>query len=59
MILEYDDVIFAVGRQLRELARSSTVLLYARHADRGLQALLLTANLVVGRYDERLPMSTV
>ncbi len=65
VIVEYDDgifsslegddrdVIFAVGRQLRELAHSSTVLLYAPRAERGLRALLGTADQVVWRYDER------
>ncbi len=65
VVVEYDDgifsaleggdrdVIFAVGRQLRELARSSTVLLHAPRAERGLRALLGTADQVVWRYDER------
>ena len=67
VIVEYDDgvfsalegddrdVIFAVGRQLRELGQSSTVLLYAPRGDRGLRALLRTADQVVWRYDERPP----
>jgi len=67
VIVEYDDgifsalegedraVIFAVGRQLRELARSSTVLLYAPRAERGFRALLGTADQIVWRYDERPP----
>lgn len=65
VIVEYDDgifsplegddrdVIFAVGRTLRELARSSAVLLWAPRGDRGLRALLLTADQVVWHYDER------
>ena len=69
VIVEYDDgifsalegddrdVIFAVGRQLREMARSSTVLLYAPRAERGLRALLLSADQIVWRYDERAPVA--
>ena len=64
MIVEYDDgivsaleggdhdVIFAVGRQLRELTHSSTVLLYAPRVERGLRALLGTADKIFWRYDE-------
>ena len=67
VIVEYDDsifsplegdardVIFAVGRTLRELAQTSAVLLYAPRADRGLRALLSTADQVVWRYHERPP----
>ena len=67
VVVEYDDelfsalegddrdVIFAVGRALQELARSSAVLLYAPRADRGLRALLRAADQVVWRYDERAP----
>ena len=70
VIVEYDDgivsalegedrdVIFAVGRQLRELAHASTVLLYAPRAERGLRALLGTADQIVWRYDERPPAPT-
>ena len=65
VIVEYDDgifsslegedrdVIFTVGRTLRELARSSTVLLYAPRADRGLKGLLRTADQVVWHFEER------
>jgi len=65
VIVEYDDgifsslegedrdVIFAVGRTLRELAGSAAVLVWAPRADRGLRALLRTADQVVWRYDER------
>jgi hypothetical protein len=65
VIVEYDDgifsplegedrdVIFTVGRQLRELSRSSAVLLWAPRAERELRALLRTADQVVWQYDER------
>ena len=65
VIVEYDDgifssleggdrdVIFAVGRTLRELAPSAAVLVYAPRADRGLRALLGTADQVVWHYNER------
>jgi hypothetical protein len=65
VIVEYDDgifsplegddrdVIFAVGRTLRELAREAAVLLWAPRGDRGLRALLLLADQVVWHYDER------
>ena len=71
VIVEYDDgifsslegedrdVIFAVGRTLRDLARSSTVLVCAPRADRGLKALLRTADQVVWHYDERPAASAV
>ena len=71
VIVEYDDgifsglegedrdVIFTVGRTLRELARSSTVLLWAPRADRGLRALLGVADQVVWHYDEPPPASVV
>jgi len=70
VIVEYDDeifsplegverdVIFAVGRTLRELVRSTAVLVYANRADRGFRAFLLTADQVVWRYDER-PTSAI
>ena len=65
VIVEYDDgifsslegedrdVIFAVGRTLRELVPSAAVLVWAPRADRGLRALLGTADQVVWHYDER------
>jgi hypothetical protein len=65
VIVEYDDeifsslegedrdVIFALGQTLRELVRSAAVLVWAPKADRGLKALLRTADQVVWRYDER------
>ena len=65
VIVEYDDgifsplegddrdVIFAVGRTLRELAREAAVLVWSPRGDRGLKALLLTADQVVWHYDER------
>lgn len=65
VIVEYDDgifaglegeerdVVFAVGRQLRELKREAAVLLWAPRAERGLKALLRTAGQVVSHYDER------
>ena len=65
VIVEYDDgifsplegddrdVIFAVGRTLRELAREAAVLVWAPRGDRGLRALLLLADQVVWHYDER------
>jgi hypothetical protein len=65
VIVEYDDeifsplegaerdVIFAVGRTLRELVRSTAVLVYANRADRGFRALLIAADQVVWRYDKR------
>lgn len=65
VIVEYDDgvfsalegddrdVIVAVGEALRDLARSSTVLLYAPRADRGLRSLLWAVGQVVWRYDDR------
>ncbi|HIH03349.1 MAG TPA: hypothetical protein HA263_05700 [Methanoregulaceae archaeon] len=71
VIVEYDDgifeplegedrdVIFAVGRALRELVRSAAVLVWAPKADRGFRALLRTADQVVWRYDERPAASAV
>ncbi len=65
VIVEYDDgifsplegedrdVIFAVGRQLRELSRSAAVLVWAPRAERGFRALMKTANQVVWHYEER------
>ncbi len=65
VIVEYDDgifsplegddreVVFAVGRTLRELAREAAVLVWAPRGDRGLKALLLTADQVVWHFDER------
>lgn len=65
VIVEYDDgifsplegddrdVIFAVGRALRDLARSATVLVWAPRADRGVRALLGAADQVVWWYDEQ------
>ncbi|MEN6518850.1 MAG: hypothetical protein ABFC38_11855 [Methanospirillum sp.] len=65
VIVEYDDgifsplegddrdVIFTVGRTFRELAREAAVLVWAPRGDRGLKALLLTADQVVWHYDER------
>ena len=65
VIVEYDDgifsplegeerdVIFAVGRTLRELVRSAAVLVWAPKADRGLKGLLRTADQVVWHFDER------
>ncbi len=47
------DVIFAVGRTLRELAREEAVLVWAPRAERGLKALLMTADQVVWNFDER------
>ena len=47
------DVIFAVGRTLRELVRSAAVLVWAPRADRGLKGLLRTADQVVWHFDER------
>ena len=67
VIVEYDDsifsplegddrdVIFVVGRTLRELARSSAVLLYAPRGDRGLRALIGPADQVVWWYREPPP----
>ena len=67
VIVEYDDgiftslggedrdVIFAVGRTPRE----ATVLLWAPRGDRGLRALLGTADLVVWHYDDRPARSTI
>ncbi len=71
VIVEYDDgifsplegddreVVFAVGRTLRELAREAAVLVWAPRGDRGLKALLLTADQVVWHYDERPAASPV
>jgi hypothetical protein len=65
VIIEYDDeifsslegeerdVIFAVGRTLRELDRSAVVLVSAPRVDRGFRALLGAANQIVWHYDER------
>ncbi|MEN6516628.1 MAG: hypothetical protein ABFC38_00370 [Methanospirillum sp.] len=65
VIVEYDDgifsplegddreVVFAVGRTLRELAREAAVLVWAPRAERGLKALLRTADQVVWHYEER------
>ncbi len=65
VVVEYDDDVFsalegndrdviaAVGGALRDLARTSTVLLYAPRADRGLRNLLRAVGQVVWRYDER------
>ena len=65
VIVEYDDsifsplegedrdVIFVVGRQLRELGRSATVLLWAPRAERGFRALMMTADQVVWHVEER------
>jgi hypothetical protein len=65
VIVEYDDgifaglegedreVIFAVGRTLREVKRSAAVLVWAPRAERGPKALLRMADLVVWHYDER------
>ena len=65
VIVEYDDgifsplegeerdVIFAVGRTLRDLAREAAVLVWAPRGDRGLRALLMLADQVVWHYDER------
>ena len=65
VIVEYDDeifsplegeerdVIFVLGRTLRELVRSAAVLVWSPRADRGLKPLLGTADQVVWRYDER------
>ena len=47
------DVIFAVGRQLRELSSEAAVLLWAPRGDRGFRALMRTAGQVVWYYDER------
>lgn len=67
VIVEYDDdifsplegddrdVIFVVARTLCELARTSAVLLYAPRGDRGLRALVTTADQVVWRYREPPP----
>lgn len=64
VIVEYDDgvfsalegedrdVIFAVGRQLRELARDAAVLLWAPRAERGFRALMGPADRVVWYYEE-------
>ena len=71
VIVEYDDgifsplegedrdVIFTVGRTLRELAREAAVLVWAPRGDRGLKALLRTADQVVWHYDERPAASLV
>jgi len=71
VIVEYDDsifsplegedrdVIFAVGRQLRELSRSAAVLLWAPRAERGFRALMMTADQVVWHYDEQPARSMV
>lgn len=65
VIVEYDDgifsplegddrdVIFAVGRQLRELAREAAVLVWAPRAERGTKALLRPAGQVVWHFEER------
>lgn len=50
---EQRDVIFAVGRTLRELAREAAVLVWAPRAERGLKALLWTVDQIVWHYDER------
>ncbi len=67
VIVEYDDaifsplegedreVVFVVGRPLRELSRSAAVLLWAPRAERGFRALMGTADQVVWHYDERAP----
>ncbi|MEN6341346.1 MAG: hypothetical protein ABFC89_02185 [Methanospirillum sp.] len=66
VIVEYDDeifsplegedrdVIFVVGRQLRELSRSAAVLVWAPRAERGFRALMMTADQVVWHHEERL-----
>ncbi len=65
VIVEYDDeifsplegddrdVVFVLGRTLREIAREAAVLLWSPRGDRGLKALLLTADQVVWHFDER------
>ena len=65
VIVEYDDgifsplegeerdVIFAVGRTLRDLAREAAVLVWAPRGDLGFRALLGTADQIVWHYDER------
>ena len=65
VIVEYDDgifsplegddrdVIFAVGRQLRELSSEAAVLLWAPRGDRGFRALMRTADQVIWYYDEQ------
>ncbi|MEN6518683.1 MAG: hypothetical protein ABFC38_10880 [Methanospirillum sp.] len=65
VIVEYDDgifsplegedrdVIFTVGRTLRELAREAAVLVWAPRAERGFRALMMTADQVAWDYEER------
>lgn len=47
---EQRETVWAVGRALRELASASLVLLYAERADRGLRALVRTADQAVYLY---------